>query len=379
MRRFVTLSAALGFLFVLMANPAPVRAEVEDSSASYALNMFSDVDGVNVFTHYVDYGFTTNSEFAASFQWVHDKVIVPAIESPPGSADAIDAITSASRPILTPEDAFEDFIKIRNSVQGAVDYRGASASYYLSTENDYFAQMVATGYNRDFLNENFNLAGGASYSWDEITPIEADGSRSAAFRNTMHWNLVATQIMTPTSVLRVGVELNTVSGQQHDPYRRVHIDGGTAPELHPDSRSRRNAFLKASQYLGKESSLKADFRYYSDDWQVSSQTYGLKLSQRVSRELTVRYRYRYYTQLPAWFYRDDYGTATDIDGFQSADYRLGDYGAHLFGGHITWHPEALLGGVGFLKHTELDLTFERYFNSNNFTANIIETSVRVSF
>jgi hypothetical protein len=364
---------------VLACGSAPASAEIQQNSASYSLNQFSDVAGVNVFTHYVDYALKTDSEWTAGLQWVHDKVIVPAIDAPPGSPEAIDAITSASRPIIENQDAFEDFVKVRNSVQGSVDYRGANASYYVSTENDYFAQMVAGGYNRSFLDENFNLSGGVSYSWDEITPFEADGTRGLAERKTMHWNLVATQILTPTSRLRVGVELNAVSGQQHDPYRSVYVDGDVAPEKHPDQRSRRNVFMNVSQYLGNESSLKADFRFYDDDWQISSQTYGLKLNQRVSRELTVRYRYRYYTQVPAWFYRDDYRDITNIDGYQTGDYRLGGYGAHLFGGHIAWHPENLLGGIGFLKHTELNLTYERYFNSNNFTANIIETSVSVSF
>jgi len=52
------------------------------------------------------------------------------------------------------------------------------------------------------------------------------------------------------------------------------------------------------------------------------------------------------------------------------------YGAHLFGGHITWQPESLFS---FIENAEVNFTFERYFNSNNFTANIFETSLRVTF
>ncbi len=379
MKRFWAKATMLMVVPVLMAQPVTAGLDIQEKSATYALNMFSDVDGVSVFTHYIDYAMKSDSELTASFEWVHDKVIVPAIDAAPGTPDLVDAVTSASRPILTPEDAFEDFVKVRNSMQGTVDYRGASASYYISSENDYFAQMVAAGYNRNFLHDNFNLSGGASYSWDDITPFQFDGTQGSAYRNTTHLNLVATQILTTTSRARFGIELNSVSGQQHDPYRSVYVAGEIEPELHPTARSRRNAFLNFSQYLGNESSLKADFRYYQDDWEVASQTYGLKLSQRISRELTVRYRYRYYTQLPAWFYRDDYRNSTNVDGYQTADYRLGSYGAHLFGGHITWHPERLLGGVDFLEHTELNFTYERYFNSNNFTANVFETSVSIAF
>jgi hypothetical protein len=363
----------------LAAGAAPTSAAITDNSATYALNMFSDVEGVNVYTQYIDYAVQTDHQVTISFQWVHDKIVIPAIDAAPGSPESVDAITSASRPILDYNDAFKDFVKIRNSIQGTVSYGGLNGSYYVSSENDYYAQMVSAGYDRAFMDENFNLSTGVAYSWDQISPYLQDGTQGSANRNTFHWNLVGTQILTPTTVMRVGLEYNAVDGQQHDPYRGVYVDGTIAPELHPDRRSRRDVFMKFSQYLGNESSLKADFRYYDDSWQVSSQTYGLKLNQRVSRQVTFRYRYRYYTQVPAWFYRDDYSNTTNVDGFQTADYRLGDYGAHLFGGHITWHPDNLFGSGGWLKHTELNFTFERYFNSNNFTANILETSLRVSF
>jgi hypothetical protein len=195
----------------------------------------------------------------------------------------------------------------------------------------------------------------------------------------MHANAVATQILTPRTVLRVGVELNEVEGQQHDLYRNVYVSGQIVSERHPTSRSRRDLFVRLDQFLGAESSVRGDFRYYEDDWQVASQTYGLKLNQRVSRAVTVRYRYRYYNQLPAWFYRDDYGDSGPVDGYQSGDYRLGAYGSHLFGGEFVVHTDGLTDSLSFLDHTELVVSYERYFNSNNFTATIIGSSIRIAF
>ena len=149
--------------------------------------------------------------------------------------------------------------------------------------------------------------------------------------------------------------------------------------MHPDLRSRRDAFLNVSKYLGNESSVKADFRYYDDDWNITSQTYGLKLNQRVSRSLTVRYRYRYYSQLPAWFWRGDYTDTGSVDGYQSGDYRLGGYGSHLFGGEFVVRTEGLVKAVSFLDNAEIVVSYERYFNSNNFTANILGSSIRILF
>ena len=368
------------FLLAVLAAAAPASARVEQQRASYSLNVFSDVTGVDVFTHYVDYGLDTDGALRAGIQWVHDVVVIPAIDAPPGSDEAIDAITTASRPINSIGDAFSDFVKVRNSLQATATWQGVSGSYYVSSESDYFAQMVSLGYGRDFLDQNLNLAAGVAWSWDDIRPVDHLGFAGVPnYRNTLHANLVATQVLTPKTVLRVGLEYNDVDGQQHDPYRNVYVGGTIVPERHPTRRARRDVFVRLSQFLGAESSLRGDFRYYVDDWDVASQTWGLKLNQRVSRAVTVRYRYRHYTQLPAWFWREDYAETGSVNGYQTGDYRLGDYGSHLFGGELAVRTAGLVGSVGFLTDAELVVSYERYFNSNNFTANIIGSSLRIAF
>ena len=137
--------------------------------------------------------------------------------------------------------------------------------------------------------------------------------------------------------------------------------------------------MRVSQYIDNLSSVKLDYRFYDDDWGVTSHTYGAKLNQYVTDEFIVRYRYRYYTQLPAYFYRDEYTAPGGIGGYQTGDYRLGDFGAHLFGGRVTWRPYRVLGNLGFPERAQLVFGYERYFNSNNFSANVFETGLRISF
>jgi hypothetical protein len=365
-------------LAVLLTRPG--FAGVEEQSVWYNFHYFSDVDGLNVYTHYAGYRMQAERNVAVSLQWAHDIVVFPAIDAAPGSDEAVDAITSASRPISGNTDPFEDFVKIRDEIQGSVSWHNVSAGYYVSTESDYFAQMVSGGYNHGFLGDNLNVAGGLSYSWDNIQPLaDADTEGIADFRKTLHWNLVVTQILTPTTVVRIGSEFNRVHGLQHDPYRNVYVAGANVPELHPGYRNRRDVFLRISQYLTNRSSLKFDFRYYDDDWGVTSQTYGVKLSQYVTEQFVVRYRYRYYTQVPAYFFSDDYTLAGGVSGLRTGDYRLGGYGAHLFGGRVLWQPRGLARRIGFLKQTQFELSYERYFNSNNFFANVVETGLQISF
>jgi hypothetical protein len=261
-----------------------------------------------------------------------------------------------------------------------VSYSGFEAGYYTSFESDYYAQMVSASYNRDVLGDNLNLSAGAAYGWDDIQPLDdADTEGIPDYRETWHANVAATQILTPTTVVRVGAEYNRVRGLQHDPYRNVYVEGTNVPERHPKYRDRRTAFIRVSQYITNRSSVKVGYRYYEDDWGVTSHTIGGRLSQYVGDQVVVRYRYRYYTQLPAFFYREEYQHSGGVDGFQTGDYRLGDYGAHLFGGRIMWFPHGAANSIRFLRGVHLVLSYEHYFNSNNFSANIIETGLRVSF
>ena len=356
------------------------HAGVDGQSVSYIFHHFSDVDGVNVSTHYANTGLKLDNGASLSFRWAHDVVVLPGIEAAPGSQDAVDAITTASRPIAGNSNPFEDFVKVRDEFAGSGSYGGFQSSYYASKESDYFAQMVSAGYNHSFLRDNLNLSVGASYSWDAIDPLEdSDTAGIPDHRKTWHGNVVATQILTPTTVVRIGAEYNRVRGLQHDPYRNVYVAGANAPEAHPGHRERRDVFFGVTQYINNRSSIKFDYRYYTDDWGVSSNTYGGKLSQYVTDEVVIRYRYRYYTQVPAYFFLDDYTSPGGVQGFQTNDYRLGNYGAHLFGGRILWTPNRLLGKWRFPERAQLIFGYERYFNSNNFTANIIETGLRISF
>lgn len=354
------------------------RAGINETTASYLFNYYTDVNGVDVFGHYVTTGMRLDNNMGLNFQWVHDRVVFPAIDAPPGSQEAADAITSASRPIANSADPYQDYVKVRNSFEGSANYQGTSVGYYVSSESDYFAQMVSFGYNHGFDGDNLNIAVGASYSWDNITPLEdADTQGIPDYRRTTHWDVTATQVVSKTTVLRAGAEFNRVTGLQEDPYRNVYVAGTNVPENHPEERMRHDIFLGVSQYIYNRSSIKLDYRYYSDDWGVASHMVGVKLNQYVNDEFVFRYRYRYYAQLPSNFYRSEYVRPGGVGGYQTADYRLGDFGAHLFGGQVQWYPHRFFGRLG--SRAQLTFGYERYFNSNNFSADVFETGLQVAF
>jgi len=186
---------------------------------------------------------------------------------------------------------------------------------------------------------------------------------------------VMTEVASPTLIVRYGAEYNLVNGLQHNPYRNVYAGGTNVPERHPESRQRRDAFVRMNQALPNRSSVKLAYRFYNDDWGVNSHELDSRLSQYVTRGLSARWEYRYYTQTAADFFRDDYASVNGIGGFLTGDYRLGPLSSHLFGGSLRMDLEAFASTREFLRRMTLWLDVERYFNSNNYSANVVETGV----
>ena len=170
----------------------------------------------------------------------------------------------------------------------------------LSGESDYIGQQLHASVDRDLNNSQLNISVGASYGWDDIEPVQDDDTNTAPdSKNTAHFNVVATQVVTATTLVRMGVEYNIVNGLQHNPYRNVYAGGTYLPEHHPDSRQRRDAFVKLNQYLSQRSSLKLSYRFYNDSWGIDSHELGPTLSQYVTDGASMRFQYRWYTQTAA--------------------------------------------------------------------------------
>lgn len=356
----------------------PAFLSVDEQSATSLFRYFNDSGQVRVRSLMGDYTVNLQNNAALTFHWNNERVTVPAIQAPAGTQEAVDAITTASRPISG--NAYQDFVKVRNELQSSLARGPVGLEYYYSTESDYLAQQLGGHFNHDFSGDQINLSLGASYGWDAIQPLADDDTQSrAGHKNTMHWNAIATRVVTPTTIVRVGVELNLVDGLQHNPYRNVYAGGTNVPERHPEHRQRRDAFLKLNQYLMNKSSMKLSYRYYNDDWGISSHELDSRLSQYVTRALSAQYEYRWYSQTSAWFYREQYLTTSGIDGFQTGDYRMGPLSSHLFGASLNLDLATLAEQHPALGHFGVRVEYQRYFNSNNYSANILETGLDFRF
>lgn len=356
----------------------PAYADVEEQEAAYVFRFFSDSDDVSVVSNAGDYDMSLSQDISLGVEWKRETVFVPGVDAVPGTSEAVDAITAASRPIAGADAAYQEFSKSRNEIEGGLRWRGLSGGYYVSQEDDYFAQQISAGA-KHLLPADITFSVAGSYGWDRIEPLaDDDGTADADSKTSRHVNAILTRPLTPTTEIQAGVEMTDVEGLQHNPYRSVYVDGGRVPERHPDARSRRDAFVKVSQYLMNRSSARLSYMIYDDDWGISSQTLNATLQQYVTEPVRVRYHYRYYSQDAADFYRDEYLDPNGVDGFQTGDYRLSAFSAHLLGAQMSWSVGSPFG-VEFLEGIRLSFEYERYFNTHNFSANLFETGITFTF
>jgi len=68
-----------------------------------------------------------------------------------------------------------------------------------------------------------------------------------------------------------------------------------------------------------------------------------------------------------------------IDGYRSGDYRMNALSSHLFGFGVNADLATLAAPVPVMSRMGAWLSYERYFNSNNYSADILETGLDFRF
>ncbi len=352
------IAALLSFVAVLFA----------DDKVSLRTNFFSDNTGTAVQSPAVEIAkdILRGAEFFLRYSM--DRVIVPPIRGIAGTPSPIDAVTGASRPISADDPANQSFIKQRNEIIAGMQTERFAASYYYSKESDYVGRLATVSANFDLNQKNTNLAMTYSYGWDRIEPLATDTVQKKISHNV---NVAITQTLSPKLIGRIGVDVSRVEGFQSNPYRAVFAAGLHRLEIHPQSRNRVAAFVKLNRYFETMASLHAGYRFYRDDWQVMSHTFDLAYHQYFSDKVLIRYRYRYYNQAGAFFYRPSYPT---VQEFMTADYKLEPFNSHLFGVKLEYKLKDLVKGgfLRFLSSSTFEAKYERYFSSNDFTADIFQ-------
>jgi hypothetical protein len=267
-----------------------------------------------------------------------------------------------------------------------------TAGLGFSTEYDYTHLGANLGVTRDFNRRNTTLSAAVAYAQEDVDPVGGtplplvlmhdvgdDSSKAGTdTKDVLDLLLGVTQVIGPSTVLRVNYSFSDSSGYLTDPYKilsvvdpvtgdtveRAPASGALGPtgvyryEARPDSRRKQGLYAEVKHdFTGKV--LGVSYRFGTDDWGIDSHTLDARLRWPIGEFNYVEPHLRYYTQTAADFYRFSLLDGDPLPSFASADARLADLDGVTLGlkyGHRT--------GSG----SEWNARIELYQQSGNLSA-----------
>ncbi len=255
----------------------------------------------------------------------------------------IDSVSAASIDVLATASEYKEE---RTEYSVGLDYLHEktmlSTGYINSTENDFEAKNVFVSLNQSFFGDLSSISLTYAKGWDVVGKINSDFSEDVD-RNI--YKIGLSQILTKNAMLGLDLEMITDEGFLNNPYRRYRfLDSNAASgysyadEVYPDTRTSSAVALRALYYLPYRASVKAEYRYYTDSWDIRAHTFELAYVHPLNAHWTLEGRYRFYTQSQAEFYKDVFPfqdaetyMARDKELSQMSDYTLGAGVSYEFG------------------------------------------------
>ena len=278
----------------------------------------------------------------------------------------LDVISSASPDVISSASKYSDQ---REEFGLGVDFLNGNSLVQLSLstskEKDYQAETFGISTSHDFFNGLTTVNFGFSQGQDLVKRV--DNSFEADI-NRYHYRLGFTQVLTRSLLFGVGYEGISEEGYLNSPYRSVRILGASRPEIYPNTRDSQAVALRLVQGFSSPtraigSSLRAEYRYFRDNWEIRSHTLSLAYQKYFGTRWLGELRHRYYQQSAASFYSDDFPMEMT---YMARDKELSTFQSHSLGVKATWY--FMTKKFLFLERASLNFSHDYiYFDYDDYT------------
>lgn len=238
----------------------------------------------------------------------------------------------------------------------------------ISRESDFYGNTVSAEYlHYTDASHNQSINIGASYSFNEILSYDYDTASGASSKETsssINVQAGLSQVLSESSIVKAEAFAISDDGYLTNPHALIVRDYNTANqkltnEKRPDKRLAYGANLKYITLLNDDISYKANYRFYTDDWDINSHTIDNDIYYAMNKQFTFGVGLRYYTQTEAEFYNGSKDFFTNQE-FASSDERLSDFDAFTYKASVDFKQNDKisynLGGQFYAQSTGLDAT-----------------------
>lgn len=256
------------------------------------------------------------------------------------------AVSSSTETTLPTANADDTRIGFNIGWVKQLGHHTIDSTFSYSDESDYTSFGVSFSDAIDFNQKNTTLTLGVGLMMDEVSGYYLNGSES---KDTVDFIVGISQLLDRKTLLKANLMLGQISGYMTDPYKVVELNGAIVGEKRPDSKQKQIIYLSLTRYLESlGSSVEGGFRFYSDDFGISSQTLSLAWFQELGEHWMIKPYTRYYQQDAADFYAVRFTGSSEN---YSSDYRLSELDSTGYGLQFIWHPK---------EQISLDFTIDRY-------------------
>jgi hypothetical protein len=298
----------------------------------------------------------------------------------------VDAVTNASIDVVTYASPFKERRTAYDfGVDTVVRDSTITFGYNRSEEPDY----IAEGYSFDVSHEVFGGMTTVALGYTRAKDLVGEKNTPGWIDTANHWQyrVGLTQVLTPRWLMSLNFEIVSDSGFLGSPYRAARVFGAAEEERNPRTRTSRAIKLRTIHDTGalvSRSSLRAEYRYFYDTWDIKAHTFELGGSKYVGQSFLVDASVRHYSQTKALFYSDN---APEVLQYNSRNRQLSTFTTTAFGAKLTytlpsWRPgwDAKLTGVLERKQFRFkDFTDLRTGALYSYNANVVQVYVSSTF
>jgi hypothetical protein len=237
-----------------------------------------------------------------------------------------------------------------------------------SRESDFDSKSVSAEY-MHYMDKSHNQSVniGVSYAFNEILSYDYDSGSGASQKeesNSLNIQAGISQVINDHTAVKIEAFTILDDGYLTNPHANIVRDYNTAnkkmvTENRPDKRTAYGINFKYISMFGDNLSFKANYRFYTDDWDVTSHTVDHDIYYALNKKVTFGAGFRIYTQSEANFYNKNKDFFTNEE-YASSDERLSEFDAITYKASIDFKQNDKisynLGAQFYSQSTGLDAT-----------------------
>lgn len=188
-------------------------------------------------------------------------------------------------------------------------------------------------------------------------------------RNTFTGSLSYSQIVNTHLQLLFLFDVVAQNGYLGLPFHRVYFSNGkdTIENL-PSSRFKIPLAIRLNYFLGDNIILRSYYRYYTDDWGLTSNTASLEVPVKLTPFFSISPFFRYYRQSAAKYFAP-YEVHNANEKYYTSNYSLSKFQSNFFGVGFRMAPPK--GVFGWQNFNSLEIRYGHYTQTTDLVSDVI--------